>query len=76
MGEEALDRHSLKKIENIILKNPFIQGIVKQRAVMTGSRKFRFAAEITFDTKKISREIYEEYYDEMERIVYSGLKNI
>jgi hypothetical protein len=39
---------------------------------MIGSRKFRFAAEITFDTKKISKDILDEYYQAMERIVYSG----
>lgn len=82
MGEESLDRSSMNRIETIILSNPFVQGIVKQRAVMIGQRKFRFAAEITFDTKvnitinmkqKICKEIFEEYYEEMERIVYSGL---
>jgi divalent metal cation (Fe/Co/Zn/Cd) transporter len=29
MGEEALDRHSMIRIESIILSNPFVQSIVK-----------------------------------------------
>ena len=38
---------------------------------MIGSRKFRYAAEISFDIKKISKEIFNEVNEKMERVVYS-----
>lgn len=44
--------------------------VYKPKAVMIGSRNFRFSAELMFNTETINQRISEEYQAKMERIVY------
>lgn len=53
MGEQSIGEKEVLQILDIIKKNENVLLIQNEKAVMVGSRNFRFTAEITFNIEVI-----------------------
>jgi zinc transporter 9 len=53
VGEEGIEIKTLNHIVEIIKQNELIKDVKSEKAVMIGTRKFRFYADITFDVEVI-----------------------
>ncbi|CAD8088241.1 unnamed protein product [Paramecium primaurelia] len=71
MGEQSISDLEVKKILEIIKQNQYVEKIQNEKAVMLGSRKFRFSAEITFNIKQINQDTESKYLERFDKVIYS-----
>jgi len=54
VGEETIDINTLEDIVSLIKSNDLVKEVNEEKAVMIGSKKFRFYADISFDIEVIN----------------------
>lgn len=58
---EGVDEEELKNIVNLIKKNKYVRAVTQEKAIITGTEKYRFFAEIFYNIEKLQQDIEEDY---------------